>query len=132
MNSCSFRRFTHVLEVAEALITVVLASCSYLEFLQALEKKVDENWPEISASLEEIRKTLISKNDCLINLTADEKNLKNSEKHISNFLDMLPNTSPVDSVPLSARLSPTNEAIVVPTQVCRYYILIDMVFLCVH
>ncbi|XP_073159325.1 presequence protease 1, chloroplastic/mitochondrial-like [Henckelia pumila] len=98
-------------------ISEQMGGLSYLEFLQALEKKVDEDWPEISASLEEIRKTLISKNDCLINLTADGKNLKNSEKHISNFLDMLPNTSPVGSIPLSARLSPTNEAIVVPTQV---------------
>ncbi|XP_075504251.1 presequence protease 1, chloroplastic/mitochondrial-like isoform X2 [Primulina tabacum] len=98
-------------------ISEQMGGLSYLEFLQALEKKVDEDWPEISASLEEIRKTLISKNGCLINLTADGKNLKNSEKHISNFLDMLPNTSPVGSIPLSSRLSPTNEAIVIPTQV---------------
>ncbi|XP_073024732.1 presequence protease 1, chloroplastic/mitochondrial-like isoform X2 [Primulina eburnea] len=98
-------------------ISEQMGGLSYLEFLRSLEKRVDEDWPEISASLEEIRKTLISKSDCLINLTADGKNLENSEKHISNFLDMLPNTSPVASIPLSARLSPVNEAIVVPTQV---------------
>ncbi|XP_075520960.1 LOW QUALITY PROTEIN: presequence protease 1, chloroplastic/mitochondrial-like [Primulina tabacum] len=98
-------------------ISEQMGGLSYLEFLRSLDKKVDEDWPEISASLEEIRKTLISKYDCLINLTADGKNLKNSEKHISNFLDMLPNTSPVASIPLSARLSHANEAIVVPTQV---------------
>ncbi|KZV37449.1 presequence protease 1, chloroplastic/mitochondrial-like [Dorcoceras hygrometricum] len=98
-------------------ISEQMGGLSYLEFLRTLERRVDEDWSEISASLEEIRKTLISKNDCLINLTADGKILKNSEKHISNFLDMLPNTFPVGSIPLNSRLSPTNEAIVVPTQV---------------
>ncbi|KAL0356817.1 UNVERIFIED_CONTAM: Presequence protease 1, chloroplastic/mitochondrial [Sesamum calycinum] len=98
-------------------ISEQMGGVSYLEYLQALEKKVDDDWPEISSSLEEIRKTLISKNDCLINLTADGKNLKNSEKHVSKFLDMLPNTSLVGSTAWNARLPPTNEAIVIPTQV---------------
>ncbi|KAK4437867.1 Presequence protease 1, chloroplastic/mitochondrial [Sesamum alatum] len=98
-------------------ISEQMGGVSYLEYLQALEKKVDDDWPEISSSLEEIRKTLISKNDCLINLTADGRNLKNSEKHVSKFLDMLPNTSPVGSTAWSSRLPPTNEAIVIPTQV---------------
>ncbi|KAK6159351.1 hypothetical protein DH2020_006665 [Rehmannia glutinosa] len=94
-----------------------MGGVSYLEFLQALEKKVDDDWPEISSSLEEIRKTLISKNDCLINLTADGKNLQNAEKYVSKFLDMLPNNSPVGSTAWSARLPRTNEALVIPTQV---------------
>ncbi|KAL0365417.1 UNVERIFIED_CONTAM: Presequence protease 1, chloroplastic/mitochondrial [Sesamum angustifolium] len=98
-------------------ISEQMGGVSYLEYLQALEKKVDDDWPEISSSLEEIRKTLITKNDCLINLTADGKNLKNSEKHVSKFLDMLPNTSLVGSTAWNARLPPTNEAIVIPTQV---------------
>lgn len=93
--------------------------CSYLEFLQTLEKRVDDDWVGISSSLEEIRKTLISKNDCLVNLTADGKNLKNTEKYVSKFLDMLPSTSPVTSTSWSARVPPTNEAIVIPTQVPR-------------
>ncbi|CAA0807546.1 Presequence protease 2-chloroplastic/mitochondrial [Striga hermonthica] len=94
-----------------------IGGLSYLEFLRALEKKVDDNWTEISSSLEEIRRTLISKNDCLINLTADAKNLQNAEKHVSKFLDMLPNTPPVGSAAWSAQLPPTNEAIVIPTKV---------------
>ncbi|XP_022860815.1 presequence protease 1, chloroplastic/mitochondrial-like [Olea europaea var. sylvestris] len=94
-----------------------MGGVSYLEFLQNLEERVDKNWPEISSSLEEIRKSLISKNGCLINLTADGKNLVKSEKLVSKFLDMLPNSSPVGSAAWSARLPPTNEAIVVPTQV---------------
>ncbi|GER42193.1 presequence protease [Striga asiatica] len=98
-------------------ISEKMGGLSYLEFLQALEKKVDDDWPEISSSLEEIRKLLISKNDCLINLTADANNLQNAEKYVSKFLDMLPETPPVGSTAWSARLPPTNEAIVIPTQV---------------
>lgn len=90
---------------------------SYLEFLRDLENKVDQSWPEISSSLEEIRRTLLTKNGCLVNLTADGKNLSNSAKYVSNFLDKLPNSPPADLITWNARLSPQNEAIVIPTQV---------------
>ncbi|XP_052194303.1 presequence protease 1, chloroplastic/mitochondrial-like isoform X2 [Diospyros lotus] len=98
-------------------ISEQMGGVSYLEFLQILEKKVDKDWDEISQSLEEIRRSLVSRNGCLINLTADGKNLTNSEKFVSKFLDMLPNSSPVESVTWNARLPSINEAIVVPTQV---------------
>lgn len=90
---------------------------SYLEFLQSLEEKVDLNWNEISSSLEEIRKSLFTKSGCLINLTADGKNLTNSEKYVSKFLDLLPTSSSVKSQTWNARLPSTSEAIVIPTQV---------------
>lgn len=91
--------------------------CSYLEFLKGLEDQIEKDWPQISSSLEEIRTSLLSKNGCLINLTADGKNLTNAEKHISNFLDLLPSTSLVEPAAWNAQLSRSNEAIVVPTQV---------------
>lgn len=94
-----------------------MGGVSYLEFLQALEEKVDLNWNEISSSLEEIRKSLISRKGCLINLTADGKNLASSEKYVSKFLDLLPSSSPAKSDSWNARLPSTNEAIVIPTQV---------------
>lgn len=104
--------------------------CSYLEFLRALESRVDDDWTGISSSLEEIRRTLFTKSDCLVNLTADGKNLKNTEKHVGRFLDMLPSSSPVTSTAWSARLPPANEAIVIPTQVGWKYIfgLLDSLF----
>lgn len=94
-----------------------MGGVSYLEFLQALEHKVEQNWPEISSSLEEIRKSLLSKKGCLVNLTADGKNLQNSEKYVSKFLDLLPSTSPVKAAAWNGRLPSTSEAIVIPTQV---------------
>ncbi|KAM3377161.1 presequence protease 1, chloroplastic/mitochondrial [Capsicum galapagoense] len=98
-------------------ISEQMGGVSYLEFLKGLEDQVEKDWPQISSSLEEIRKSLLSKNGCLINLTADGKNLTKAEKHISKFLDLLPSTSLVESAAWNAQLSRSNEAFVVPTQV---------------
>ncbi|KAL5705783.1 Homeobox protein PKNOX1 [Ranunculus cassubicifolius] len=95
-----------------------MGGISYLEYLKILEEQVDSDWAGISSSLDEIRHTLLSKNSCLVNLTADGKNLKNSEKFVSKFLDLLPSTpSILTNTWNNARISPQNEAIVVPTQV---------------
>ncbi|VFQ65797.1 unnamed protein product [Cuscuta campestris] len=94
-----------------------MGGVSYLEFLRSLEEKVDNNWPEISSSLEEIRRSLFSKDGCLVNLTADQKTLMNADKHVSSFLDTLPSNSLQEPTTWNGRLSPGNEAIVVPTQV---------------
>ncbi|KAJ6385758.1 hypothetical protein OIU77_028850 [Salix suchowensis] len=98
-------------------ISEQMGGVSYLEFLQALEERVDQDWDGVSSSLEEIRTSLLSKNGCLINMTADGKNLTNSEKYVSKFLDLLPSKSFVEAAAWNARLSPGNEAIVIPTQV---------------
>ncbi|RZC45631.1 hypothetical protein C5167_038585 [Papaver somniferum] len=97
-------------------ISEQMGGLSYLEFLKSLEQRVDEDWAGISSSLEEIRRSLLSKKGCLVNMTADGKNLANSEKFVSKFLNLLPSTPPTGNT-WSARLSPGNEAIVIPTQV---------------
>ncbi|KAG9155235.1 hypothetical protein Leryth_023268 [Lithospermum erythrorhizon] len=98
-------------------ISEQMGGVSYLEYLRGLEEKVDKEWPQIASSLEEIRQSLFSKSGCLINLTADGKNLLHAEKHVNRFLDMLPSSLPVEPVNWNALLARTNEAIVVPTQV---------------
>lgn len=98
-------------------ISEQMGGVSYLEFLQALEEKVDQDWDGISSSLEEIRKSLLSRNGCIVNMTAEGKNLTNSEKFVSKFLDLLPSNSPVATSTWNARLPSSNEAIVIPTQV---------------
>lgn len=98
-------------------ITEQMGGLSYLEFLKDLEKKIDQNWDDISSSLEDIRKSLLSRKGCLVNMTADGKNLVNSSKYLEKFLDSLPNTPPSETGSWNAQLSPVNEAIVIPTQV---------------
>ncbi|XP_014520661.1 presequence protease 1, chloroplastic/mitochondrial [Vigna radiata var. radiata] len=94
-----------------------MGGLSYLEFLETLEERVDEDWVDISSSLEEIRKSIFSKQGCLVNVTADRKNLANAEKVVSKFVDLLPTSSPIATTPRNFRLPLTNEAIVIPTQV---------------
>ncbi|PUZ77749.1 hypothetical protein GQ55_1G398800 [Panicum hallii var. hallii] len=94
-----------------------LGGVSYLEYLRDLETKIDQDWDSISSSLEEIRKSLFSRNGCLINLTSDWKNLEKSSQHIAKFLDSLPSSPSLGSDPWLSRLPSVNEAIVVPTQV---------------
>lgn len=98
-------------------ISEQMGGLSYLEFLLELEEKVDQDWAGISSSLEEIRRSLLSRNGCLINMTADGRNLTNTEKFISKFLDFLPSNSSVGTSSWTAQLPLSNEAIVIPTQV---------------
>ncbi|KAG0492576.1 hypothetical protein HPP92_005974 [Vanilla planifolia] len=90
---------------------------SYFNFLQDLEKRVDENWDEISSSLQEIRGSIFSREGCLVNLTADEANLDRSTKFVANFLDLLPTSASCETVSWREQLPQVNEAIVIPTQV---------------
>lgn len=118
---------TNLLDSSTGLI--VWYTCSYLEFLKELEVKVEQDWSGISSSLEEIRRTLLNKKGCLVNLTADGKNLKNSEKYVGKFLDLLPSTSLVTPASWNARIPSTNEAIVIPTQVSLYLYVLKSGFL---
>ncbi|KAJ4849574.1 Presequence protease 1, chloroplastic/mitochondrial [Turnera subulata] len=98
-------------------ISEQMGGVSYLEYLRALEEKVDQDWVGISSSLEEIRRSMLSRNGCLVNMTADGKTLAHSEKHVSKFLDCLPSNSSVATASwINDRLAPGNEAILVPDQ----------------
>jgi Zn-dependent M16 (insulinase) family peptidase len=64
-----------------------------------------------------MRKSLFSKEGCLINITSDSKNLEKSGQYIAKFLDSLPSAPSLGSDPWVSRLPSVNEAIVIPTQV---------------
>ncbi|KAL0690625.1 hypothetical protein Bca4012_090304 [Brassica carinata] len=94
-----------------------MGGLSYLEFLHTLAKKVDEDWEGISSALEEIRRSLLARNGCVVNMTADGKFLTNIEKSVEKFLNLLPETPSGGLVTWDGRLPLRNEAIVIPTQV---------------
>ncbi|KAJ4828817.1 Presequence protease 1, chloroplastic/mitochondrial [Turnera subulata] len=98
-------------------ISEQMGGVSYLEYLRALEEKIDQDWAGVSSCLEEIRRSLLSRNGCLVNMTADGKTLNDSGKYVSKFLDLLPNNSSVATASWNARLASGNEAILIPTQI---------------
>lgn len=98
--------------------TVHLLACpSYLEFLRSLEKRVDEDWPSVAQSLEDIRTALLSSKDAIVNLTSSEKIMTAADQHVSALLGSLPETSGLTASPWIASLSGNNEGLVIPTQV---------------
>lgn len=94
-----------------------MGGLSYLEFLRNLEKQVEEDWSTVAGLLEEIRSSIFSRKQVLMNLTADEKNLANAEQHVADLLSALPETNTLEIPSWDNRLSPVNEALLIPTQV---------------
>ncbi|KAG0586728.1 hypothetical protein KC19_2G112800 [Ceratodon purpureus] len=93
-----------------------MGGLSYLEYLRDLEKRVDEDWPSVAESLNEIRNELLSRKGAIVNLTADERTLTSAESHVSNFLDAMPETAG-SLTKWDRRLPLVNEGLVIPTQV---------------
>lgn len=95
-----------------------MGGLSYLEYLRALEKRVDEDWTRVSEQLNAIRSSLLARKGAIVNLTAEEATLHAADAPIAGLLDALPETgndlaaSPWDSV-----LPAANEALIIPTQV---------------
>lgn len=102
---------------SDANLVLSLLPCSYLEYLRDLEKRVDEDWPSVAESLNEIRKELLSRKGTIVNLTADERTLTSAESHVATFLDAMPETGG-SIANWNQRLPLVNEGLVIPTQVC--------------
>lgn len=94
-----------------------MGGLSYFEYLQRLEKQVDSEWFNVAEALEEIRRSFLSRKGALVNLTADEKLLSNSEPHVSSLLLALPKDGASGTTTWSTCLPPVNEGLIVPTQV---------------
>lgn len=77
---------------------------------------MDEDWPSVAESLQEIRRELFSKTSAIVNLTSSENILTAADRHVSALLDSLPETSPSNSL-WDTRLPSNNEGLVIPTQV---------------
>ncbi|OAE21847.1 hypothetical protein AXG93_138s1180 [Marchantia polymorpha subsp. ruderalis] len=90
---------------------------SYLNYLRSLEKLVEEDWPAVCQSLEDIRSAVLGRKGVIVNLTADEKILTSAEPHVSNFLDAFPETSGDRTYTWNPVLHRVNEGLVIPTKV---------------
>lgn len=94
-----------------------MGGLSYFDYLQSLEKQVDSDWSSVSDALDRIRAGFLCRGGALVNLTAESKLLTRAESHAASLLDALPHGESLKTGSWSSCLEPTNEGLVVPTQV---------------
>lgn len=94
-----------------------MGGLSYFDYLQTLEKQVDSDWSTVAEALDEIRSSFLSRKGALVNLTADNKLITTAESHVASILQALPNVGASKTATRSTCLEPSNEGLVVPTQV---------------
>ncbi len=93
-----------------------MGGVSFLLFLRELARRVDEDWPSVLATLEEIRRILVRRENVLINVTVDEAGWVQSESKIAAFLGELPSGSVVEQRWLP-EYPPRFEGMAIPAQV---------------
>ncbi|GJP38783.1 hypothetical protein CLOM_g23195 [Closterium sp. NIES-68] len=90
---------------------------SYLQYLRALERRVDEDWPGVAASLEQIRQAVLTADGAVVNLTADAATLDKADVAVKELLASLPAHRAQVAGSSWSTLPVKNEAFLVPTQV---------------
>jgi Zn-dependent M16 (insulinase) family peptidase len=89
---------------------------SYLFFLKELSRKVDEDWSSVLACLEEMRQTLVNRQNMLVNITCDESSLSHFNPHLDDFLQKIP-SAPVKSFEWAPEHYAGFEGMIIPAQV---------------
>lgn len=98
-------------------ISKQMGGLSYLDYLQSLVKQVDTDWSSVSDDLDRIRAGFLCRQGALVNLTAKNELLTRTESHVASLLNALPIRESSKTDCSSSCLEPTNEGLVVPTQV---------------
>jgi Zn-dependent M16 (insulinase) family peptidase len=87
-----------------------------LKFVQNTANDFSSAKQDLREKLETLRKILFTKDNLVINLTAEDKGLKIAEENILNFLDKLPSTA-TTQMETKPGLAPTCAGISIPAQV---------------
>ncbi len=93
-----------------------MSGITYLFFLRKLVRAVDENWSEVCATLEEIRRVLINSKTMIFNITLDRPGWTNFEPHLYDLVDALPEGS-VNKAHWSSEIPSTFEGMTIPSEV---------------
>jgi Zn-dependent M16 (insulinase) family peptidase len=93
-----------------------MGGVSFLFFLRDLARQVEEDWPGVLCTLEEIRQALVSRENMLLNATVDEAGWAQSESKVAAFLGRLP-SAPVHRQTWSPEYPPLFEGMIIPAQV---------------
>lgn len=67
-----------------------IGGLDYLFFLRELEGLIDQDWPGVLASLEEVRGTLVRRGGMVLNFTVDGKGWSSVEPAMAKFVNSMP------------------------------------------
>ena len=89
---------------------------SYLIFLRSLLNRIDNDWPGVLSTLENMRQILVNRNTMLLNATVDKDNWTTVKHRLDDFCDRIP-AAPAKSPAWPPDRTMDNEGLAVPTQV---------------
>jgi hypothetical protein len=93
-----------------------MGGVSYLFFLRQVLKDIDEDWPGVLARLEQVRRTLVSRNAMICNVTVDNENWGRFAPQLDEFLAALPAPA-AERVAWSPEYDSSFEGLIIPAQV---------------
>jgi len=89
---------------------------SYLFFLRELSRAVDDNWPAVLNTLEEVRRLLVNRKGIIVNVTLDHEGWPSVLSLLRKFLDGFPE-SPIEKQCWQPAEMPRFEGLVIPSLV---------------
>jgi Zn-dependent M16 (insulinase) family peptidase len=89
---------------------------SYLFFLRELKRKVEEDWPAVLTILEHLKKTLVNRQNMLVNITCSEQDWAKLNPLLTGFLEDLPSAH-VHGFNWAPKKIAPSEGMIIPAQV---------------
>jgi Zn-dependent M16 (insulinase) family peptidase len=94
-----------------------MGGVDYLFFLRRLARMIDEEWPTVLDSLEDIRRILINKKAMLVNATMSAGDWVHFEPQLNDFLTTIPSSQGLGAAEWSQDPRPEFEGLTMPIQV---------------
>ena len=94
-----------------------MGGVTFLFFLRDLARKVEDDWPGVLAVLEDLRQTLIKRENMILNVTLDEANWFKAETRLTDLLREFPCSQAAPGQTWRPEHSPRFEGLVIPAQV---------------
>jgi presequence protease len=93
-----------------------MGGISYLFFLRKLVQQVDQDWPSVQSMLFNMRDSMLTGSNALLNITLDSENWQGIRGQIEEFLSGLP-SRPVELRQWDLDKLPESEGLTIPAQV---------------
>ena len=93
-----------------------MGGISYVFFLRKLIQDVKENWPSVLEVLEDIRHTLVNRENMIVNVTLDGENWTRFEPQVNGLINALP-MAPFPEIEWSMENPVLFEGMTIPSQV---------------